>query len=66
MNERTKELARQAGIDDSIFPIDQWENPELEKYTELLIEQCYLYIAGEMGLIWDGGLEKTKQHFGVE
>lgn len=39
MNERTKELAREAGLDDPIFPIDQWENPELKKYTELLIEE---------------------------
>ena len=37
MNERLKELAKQAGLDDGVFPLDGWEHPELTKFAELVI-----------------------------
>lgn len=39
MNERIKQLVRQAGLEDPNFPLDQWENPELEQFAELIIEE---------------------------
>jgi hypothetical protein len=40
MNDRIKELVKQAGLDDDMFPIDEWDNPELEKFAELIIQEC--------------------------
>jgi hypothetical protein len=40
MNERIKQLAKQAGLDDDICPLDEWDNPELEKFAELIVAEC--------------------------
>jgi hypothetical protein len=71
MNERIKELENQCWEDipvdidyDYLSRVRRVFNRE--KFAELIIQECYLYISGEMGLMWDGGLKKTKQHFGVE
>ena len=40
MNERILQLAKQAGLDDDMFPLDEWDNPELEKFAELIIQEC--------------------------
>ena len=40
MNERIRELVRQAGLDDADFPIENWDNVPLAKFAELLIKEC--------------------------
>ena len=40
MNERIKELAREAGLDDPDFPIEDWDNVPLAKFAELIIKEC--------------------------
>jgi hypothetical protein len=40
MNERILQLAKQAGLDDDICPLDEWDNPELEKFAELIVQEC--------------------------
>jgi hypothetical protein len=40
MNERILQLAKQAGLDDDMFPLDEWDNPELEKFAELIVQEC--------------------------
>ena len=38
MNERIQELAREAGLDDPDFPIEDWDNVPLAKFAELIIK----------------------------
>ena len=38
MNERIRELAREAGLDDPDFPIEDWDNVPLAKFAELIIK----------------------------
>ena len=40
MNERLRELVRQAGLDDSDFPIEDWDNVPLAKFAELIVREC--------------------------
>ena len=40
MNERIRELVRQAGLDDADFPIEDWDNVPLAKYAELIVQEC--------------------------
>ena len=40
MNERIRELVRQAGLDDADFPIENWDNVPLAKFAKLLIKEC--------------------------
>jgi len=66
MNERIKQLVKQAGLDDDMCPIDEWDNPELEKFAELIVKECanratWAQDTGEA----DVGGEVLK-HFGVE
>ena len=41
MNERIRELAREAGLDDPDFPIEDWDNVPLAKFAELIIKDQY-------------------------
>jgi hypothetical protein len=70
MNPRILQLAKQAGLDDDMFPLDEWDNPELEKFAELIVEECLDIVDGED----DGSADtksvrlamiRMKQHFGV-
>ena len=40
MNERIRELVRQAGLDDADFPIENWDNVPLAKFAELIVAKC--------------------------
>ena len=40
MNERIRELVRQAGLDDADFPIENWDNVPLAKFAELIVREC--------------------------
>ena len=40
MNERIRELVRQAGLDDPDFPIEDWDNVPLAKFAELIVKEC--------------------------
>jgi hypothetical protein len=79
MNERIRELVRQAGLDDADFPIENWDNVPLAKFAELIVRECVLVINTEAGeredddeieRAWKMGTEfavyQIKQHFGVE
>jgi hypothetical protein len=68
MNDRIKELVKQAGLDDDMFPIEEWDNPELEKFAELIIRECGNYLMsdefiGRSDLDWGMVLN---EHFGVK
>ena len=71
MNERIRELVRQAGLDDADFPIENWDNVPLAKFAELIVKECAKVIletpvdymeTDTMHRIRDS----VKQHFGVE
>jgi hypothetical protein len=71
MNERIKQLVKQAGLDDDMFPIDEWDNPELEKFAELIVRECIEQCsANDSNDEWDKGVRwaanQIKEHFGVE
>ena len=40
MNEQIRELVRRAGLDDANFPIKNWDNVPLEKFAELIVQEC--------------------------
>ena len=40
MNERLRDLVRQAGLDDPDFPIEDWDNVPLAKFAELIVKEC--------------------------
>ena len=82
MNERIKELAKQAGYRD-IFDNDTKARARLEKYTELIVKECVDVIRKEVSLKYKDGGEteefmgghyassmlarvKIKNHFGVK
>ena len=65
MNERIRELVRQAGLDDPDFPIEDWDNVPLSKFATLLVKEC-----ADIGERYaDGNYEIRNQileHFGLE
>lgn len=63
MNERIKELACQAKLEDPSFPFGQWDNPELEKFAELIVQECIDYCGENLSKTVGGAL---KIHFGIE
>ena len=71
MNERIKELAKQAGYRD-IFDNDTKARARLEKYTELIVRECMAVAAKQRkpaNLNYNPSerfVEDLKQHFGVE
>jgi hypothetical protein len=70
MNERIKQLVKQAGLDDDMFPIDEWDNPELEKFAELIVRECMSVadLPKNSSGQWDHleSSEVIAKHFGVE
>jgi hypothetical protein len=71
MNERILQLAKQAGLDDDMFPLEEWDNPELEKFAELIVRECADAIAkdsrlGDVRSAANGCVRTIKEHFGVE
>ena len=67
MNERIRELVRQAGLDDADFPIENWDNVPLAKFAELIVREC-AGIVDNYGrwIMYDKLAIKVKKHFGVE
>ena len=71
MNERIRELVRQAGLDDADFPVENWDNVPLAKFAELIVRECldivnrHEYNYHEADPLWETA-QLIKQHFGVE
>lgn len=79
MNERIRELVRQAGLDDADFPIENWDNVPLAKFAQLIVQEyedeiwnCVMVeSAGSddkfliRGIV-RSALHDAKQHFGVK
>jgi CTP:phosphocholine cytidylyltransferase-like protein len=42
MNKRIRELALQAGYQADMFGIGHWDQPECQKFAELIIQECLL------------------------
>ena len=78
LNKRTRDLVRQAGLDNPDFPIENWDNVPLAKYTELIVQTCLAHIAligisnlendkhGDIGWTVTTSIEMIKEHFGAE
>ena len=66
MNERSRELVRQAGLDDADFPIEDWDNVPLARYTELIVREC-AGVADHSNVTGKSIIgQRIKEHFGVE
>jgi len=67
MNERIRELVRQAGLDDDNFPIENWDNVPLEKFAQLIVAECMQLNSQELSIT---AIERLlpiyQEHFGVE
>jgi hypothetical protein len=75
MNERIRQLVRQAGLDDADFPIENWDNVPLAKFAELIVKECmHECLRMQLGnqytpeeLLFQTKYRKIiKEHFGVE
>ena len=71
MNERLRDLVRQAGLDDSDFPIEDWDNVPLAKFAQLIVKECLdQLLIGDQDEDYDKGIywsrEQIKQYFGVK
>ena len=63
MNERIRELVRQAGLDDDNFPIENWDNVPLAKFAQLIVKECIsIAVAGDAKAV----VTVIKERFGVE
>jgi len=40
MNERIRELAKQAGYQEDMFGVGHWDIPECKKFAELIVREC--------------------------
>jgi hypothetical protein len=40
MNERLRQLVREAGLDDPDFPIEDWDNIPLAKFAVSIVKEC--------------------------
>jgi hypothetical protein len=67
MNERLKQLVKQAGLDNDMCPIDEWDNPELEKFVELIVEEACQALNPMLRdmISRSQGVVLIRQHFGV-
>ena len=66
MNERIRELVRQAGLDDADFPIEDWDNVPLARYTELIVQECMKLNSKELSITAiERLLPLYAEHFGV-
>ena len=72
MNERIRELAKQAGYQEDMFGIGHWDMPECKKFAELIVQECIDIIApysvrmSRPGEEYLHPIQEIKQHFGVE
>jgi hypothetical protein len=55
MNERIRELAKQAGYQEDMFGIGHWDMPECKKFAELIIKET-LEVA-RAGIEYGDGME---------
>jgi len=70
MNERIRELVRQAGLDDADFPVENWDNVPLAKFAEIIIQECLdqCYNRGMNDELYAGQLKAAaniEEYFGV-
>jgi hypothetical protein len=72
MNERIRQLVRQAGLDNADFPIEDWDNVPLAKFAELIVRECAEIADTERSnSVGCGYITKTngmriKEYFGVK
>ena len=65
MNQRLRELVRQAGLDDADFPIEDWDNVPLAKFAQLIVREC-IGIADEYDGAGSTIVGRIEKHFGVK
>ena len=78
MNPRIQELAEQAGYQADMFGFGHWDQPECQKFAELIVRECaeiseQSQWSEAKGEYYEGFNEamiyvsnKIKEHFGVE
>ena len=66
MNERIRELAEQAGYQADMFGIGHWDQPECQKFAELIIQECVKSVTCNEALNILDRFGIDSEHFGVE
>ena len=74
MNERIRELAEQAGYQADMFGFGHWDQPECQKFAELIVRECMDLLEDYTTDVHVGGIqynvlsadETLQKHFGVE
>jgi hypothetical protein len=65
MNQRIQQLVRQAGLNDADFPIENWDNVPLEKFAQLIVQEC-MKVSNRSLSKYELPSDKIAEHFGVE
>ena len=66
MNERIKQLAKQAGYLPDSFGIGHWDMPECKKFAELIVREC-ADVGSKFSMAHPEDIRyQIKRHFGVE
>jgi len=68
MNERIRQLAKQAGYEKDMFGIGHWDMPECKKFAELIVRECASIVEDAVNHREPAStyVDKIKEHFGVE
>ena len=66
MNERIRELAKQAGYQEDMFGVGHWDMPECKKFAELIVKECCDIFVELRTRPADLAVKDVKKHFGVE
>jgi len=69
MNERIRELAEQAGYQADMFGFGHWDQPECQKFAELIVRECAELVKDfyqEDEFTCYSAETEIKEHFGVE
>ena len=67
MNERIRELVRQAGLDDADFPIEDWDNVPLAKFAQLIVIKCLDIVDKKVsGMVGVAAMKEIEEYFGVK
>jgi hypothetical protein len=64
MNERIRQLVRQAGLDDADFPIENWDNVPLAKFAQLIVQECMDVVAKKCAS--PTAYQALAEHWGVD
>jgi hypothetical protein len=68
MNDRIRQLAKEAGYEEDMFGVGHWDMPEFQKFVKLMIDEFASMFPGTFtDERYQRRIDKTiRKHFGLE